>query len=101
MIADCKCSHWFAVMIGSAFRKVCIPYSVYMEAFKLDEPQRAVVPVLHAVFPLSVLTCSAVVGNPQRGIQELNPNKLEAIRGVVLIFLYLDNFYQFRHHLKK
>ncbi|XP_012676081.2 uncharacterized protein si:zfos-905g2.1 isoform X1 [Clupea harengus] len=68
------------VMIGSAFRKVCIPYSVYMEAFKLDEPQRAVVPVLHAVFPLSVLTCSAVVGNPQRGIQELNPNKLEAIR---------------------
>lgn len=68
-------------MIGSAFRKVWIPYSVYMEAFKQEEPQRAVVPVLHAVFPQSVLSCSAVIGNPQRGIQELSPNKLEAIRG--------------------
>ncbi|XP_062412675.1 uncharacterized protein si:zfos-905g2.1 isoform X2 [Sardina pilchardus] len=68
------------VMIGSAFRKVWIPYSVYMEAFKQDEPQKALVPVLHAVFPQSVLSCSAVVANPQKGIQELNPNKLEAIR---------------------
>ncbi|KAG5275944.1 hypothetical protein AALO_G00126230 [Alosa alosa] len=68
------------VMIGSAFRKVWIPYSVYMEAFKQDEPQKAVVPVLHAVFSQSVLCCSAVVPNPQRGIQELSPNKLEAIR---------------------
>ncbi|KAL2089511.1 hypothetical protein ACEWY4_014199 [Coilia grayii] len=68
------------VMIGSAFRKVWIPYSVYMEAFKQDEPHKAVVPVLHAVFPRSVLTSSAVVGDPQRGIQELSPNKLEAVR---------------------
>lgn len=72
-------------MIGSAFRKVWIPYSVYMDAFKQDEPQKAVVPVLHAVFPRSVLSCSAVIGNPQRGIQELSPNKLEAIRGAVFI----------------
>lgn len=83
------CSTWIlfciTVMIGSAFRKVRIPYSVYMEAFKQDEPQKAVVPVLHAVFPQSVLSCSAVIGNPQRGIQELSPNKLEAIRGAFFI----------------
>lgn len=69
-------------MIGSPLRKVWIPLSVYKEVvFKQVEPQKAVVPVLHALFPISTLSCSAVTGNPAKGIQQLDPNKIEALRG--------------------
>ncbi|KTG07228.1 hypothetical protein cypCar_00035597 [Cyprinus carpio] len=68
------------VMIGSPLRKVWIPLSVYKEVFKQVDPQKAVVPVLHALFPISTLSCSAVTGNPAKGIQQLNPNKIEALR---------------------
>ncbi|XP_028818672.1 uncharacterized protein LOC114769645 [Denticeps clupeoides] len=68
------------VLIGSPLRKVWVPLSAYLKAFKEDEPRKAIVPVLHAVFPTSVLATSGVTGDPARGVQELNPNKLEAIR---------------------
>ncbi|XP_051515788.1 uncharacterized protein si:zfos-905g2.1 [Myxocyprinus asiaticus] len=68
------------VMIGSSLRKVWIPMSVYKEVFKEIEPQKAVVPVLHALFPISTLSCSAVTGNPIKGIQQLDPNIIEALR---------------------
>ncbi|KAG9269345.1 hypothetical protein AMEX_G16369 [Astyanax mexicanus] len=68
------------VMIGSASRNVWIPMSVYMHVFKEEEPQKAVVPVLHTLFPISTLSCSAITSNPLRGIQLLDPNKLEALR---------------------
>ncbi|XP_051961402.1 uncharacterized protein si:zfos-905g2.1 [Xyrauchen texanus] len=68
------------VMIGSSLRKVWIPMSVYKEVFKETEPQKAVVPVLHALFPISTLSCSAVTGNPIKGIQQLDPNIIEALR---------------------
>ncbi|XP_016418700.1 uncharacterized protein LOC107748440 [Sinocyclocheilus rhinocerous] len=68
------------VMIGSPLRKVWILLSVYKEVFKAVEPQKAVVPVLHALFPISTLSCSAVTGNPAKGIQQLDPNKIEALR---------------------
>ncbi|XP_072552335.1 uncharacterized protein [Salminus brasiliensis] len=68
------------VMIGSATRKVWIPQSVYMQAFKEAEPQKAVAPVLYALFPISTLSCSAITSDPLRGIQQLDPNKLEALR---------------------
>ncbi|XP_016380398.1 uncharacterized protein LOC107717997 isoform X2 [Sinocyclocheilus rhinocerous] len=68
------------VMIGSPLRKVWIPLSVYKVVFKEVEPQKAVVPVLHALFPISTLSCSAVTGNPAKGIQQLDPNKIEALR---------------------
>lgn len=68
------------VMIGSASRNVWIPMSVYMHVFKEEEPQKAVVPVLHTLFPISTLSCSAITSDPLRGIQLLDPNKLEALR---------------------
>ena len=68
-------------MIGSARRKVWIPTSVYMQAFKEAEPQKALVPALHALFPISTLSCSSVIGDPLQGIQQLDLNKLEALRG--------------------
>ncbi|XP_043080856.1 uncharacterized protein si:zfos-905g2.1 isoform X2 [Puntigrus tetrazona] len=68
------------VMIGSPLRKVWIPQSVYKEVFKEVEPQKAVGPVLHALFPISTLSCSAITGNPAKGIQQLDPNKIEALR---------------------
>ncbi|XP_056589860.1 uncharacterized protein LOC130409723 isoform X1 [Triplophysa dalaica] len=68
------------VMIGSSMRKVWIPLSVYKEAFKESEPQRALVPVLHSLFSNSTLSCSAVTGNPDKGIKQLDPNKIEALR---------------------
>lgn len=68
------------VMIGSASRNVWIPVSVYMQAFKKAKPQKAVVPVLYALFPISTLSCSAITSDPLRGIQQLEPNKLEALR---------------------
>ncbi|TRY54903.1 hypothetical protein DNTS_021322 [Danionella cerebrum] len=68
------------VMIGSSLRKVWIPMSVYKEVFKEIKPQRAVAPVLHALFPISTLSCSAITGNPAKGIQQLDPNKIEALR---------------------
>ncbi|XP_057175771.1 treacle protein isoform X2 [Triplophysa rosa] len=68
------------VMIGSSLRKVWIPLSVYKEAFKETEPQKALVPVLHSLFSNSTLSCSAVTGNPDKGIKQLDPNKIEALR---------------------
>lgn len=75
-----------SVMIGSPLRKVWIPLSVYKEVFKEVEPQKAVEPVLHALFPISTLSCSAITGNPEKGIQQLDPNKIEALRGKYSVF---------------
>lgn len=75
-------------MIGSPLRKVWIPLSVYKEVFKEVEPQKAVVPVLHALFPISTLSCSAITGNPAKGLQQLDPNKIEALRGKYSLFKY-------------
>lgn len=68
------------VMIGSPLRKVWIPLSVYKEAFKEAEPQKALVPVLYSLFTSSTLSWSAVTGNPDKGIKQLDPNKIEALR---------------------
>lgn len=68
------------VMIGSSLRKVWIPQCVYKEVFKETEPQKAVASVLYSLFPISTLSCSAVTGNPAKGIQQLDPNKIEALR---------------------
>lgn len=77
-----------SVMIGSALRKVWIPLSVYKLVFKEVEPQKAVEPVLHALFPISTLSCSAVTGNPAKGIAQLDPNKIEALRGECSPFFF-------------
>ncbi|XP_055044351.2 uncharacterized protein [Misgurnus anguillicaudatus] len=68
------------VMIGSPLRKVWIPLSVYKEAFKEAEPQKALVPVLYSLFTSSTLSSSAITGNHDKGIKQLDPNKIEALR---------------------
>lgn len=73
-------------MIGSPLRKVWIPLSVYKEAFKEVEPQKALVPVLYSLFTSSTLSWSAVTGNPDKGIKQLDPNKIEALRGKHYLF---------------
>ncbi|KAJ8378716.1 hypothetical protein AAFF_G00236940 [Aldrovandia affinis] len=68
------------VLIGRPVRNVQILASEYLKAFKEKDPQSAVVVVLRAVFPISVLSQSGITGNPDIGIQQLDPNKIEAIR---------------------
>ncbi|KAG7467206.1 hypothetical protein MATL_G00150910 [Megalops atlanticus] len=68
------------VLIGSPVRNVRIHTSEYLKAFKESEPRKAVALILQAVFPISVLACSGVIGDVARGIRQLDPNKVEAIR---------------------
>lgn len=70
-----------AVLIGSPMRKVRISASEYLKAFKESNPLSAVAVILRAVFPDSELVHSGVTGNPAAGITQLDPNKVEAIRG--------------------
>ncbi|XP_064166284.1 uncharacterized protein si:zfos-905g2.1 [Anguilla rostrata] len=68
------------VLIGSSLRKVQISASEYLKAFKESDPLGAVGVILRAVFPDSVLAHSGVTGNQAAGVQQLDPNKIEAIR---------------------
>ncbi|KAJ8350550.1 hypothetical protein SKAU_G00256800 [Synaphobranchus kaupii] len=68
------------VLIGSPLRKVHVSATEYLKAFRETEPQGAVALILRAVFPDSVLCNSGVTGNQATGVQQLDPNRIEAIR---------------------
>ncbi|TRY54905.1 hypothetical protein DNTS_021323 [Danionella cerebrum] len=77
------------VYLGPSHRGVKVPENVLSAAHLRKRPELIARYLIKVLFPEEVLLHSNVYGGPQYGIQALDPNRISALRGQILVLDHL------------
>lgn len=80
-----KCSCFTKEFVGDPVRNVRVPGTYLMKARQKTKPKYAARYLVRVLFPKETLLCS-IMGVSARGRRTLDPNKIAAVRGMLLPF---------------